>query len=99
MKKRLLCVNDSVKAEFARDKEILFQEWVVKGEKYTVREYLSNDGIVEGVLLEEIHNIPVFQPLLGREQEPGWKLDRFREIEEDEMIEEEHTEEIVIHLN
>lgn len=93
-KTRLLCVDDSVKAEFARDKEILFQEWVVKGEKYTVREYLSNDGIVEGVLLEEIHNMPVFQPLLGRYQEAAFGVFRFREIEDDKVMSKEEVEEL-----
>ena len=93
-KRRLICIDDSVKAEFAKDKEILFQEWVVKGEKYTIREYLSNDGIVDGVLLEELHNKSFYQPLLGRAQESGFRLSRFRELEDDKVMSKEEVEEL-----
>jgi hypothetical protein len=58
--------------------------WLRKGVEYTIREVLDNDGIVTGVLLEEIINDPIAQPLLnGRMQEPAFRVTRFQELHED----------------
>lgn len=54
-----------------------FQSWVKKGDEYTIREILDNDNIVTGVLLEEIHNTPLYFNLIKRVQEPAFATWRF----------------------
>lgn len=83
--KKVVCIDSAIKGEALLSIAKMFKQWVVKGQKYTIREILENDGIVEGVLLEEIVNDPVYIDLLGREQEPAFGMFRFREIEEEEM--------------
>lgn len=85
---KVICVDATIRPEALLSVSKMFQEWVVKDSKYTIREFLYNDGIVDGVLLEEISNIPVFIDLLGREQEPAFGLFRFRKLEVEEMEEE-----------
>jgi hypothetical protein len=80
MKSRLLCIDDSIKADQIEFVCMVYPQWVKKGEEYTVRQVLENDGIVTGVLLEELLNDPIYQKLLGREQEPAFRLNRFVEI-------------------
>jgi hypothetical protein len=73
---------------------MVYSMWVDKGSEYTIREVLDNDGIVTGVLLEEIINDPIAQPLLnGRMQEPAFRVTRFQELHEDmaESIKEEYV--------
>lgn len=74
---KILCVDSSVAPdkfmEITRD----FQQWVSKNTEYTIREYVHNDGIVTGVLLEEVWNIPKYMRLINRTQEPAFGLFRF----------------------
>ena len=91
---RVVCIDDSVKPEFLKDKNILFQVWVKKDKTYTIREILSNDGIVDGVLLNEVRNNIVYQPLLKRYQESAFRMDRFRELEDDKVMSKEEVEEL-----
>lgn len=88
----LLCVDDSIKADEIGFVSFAYQQWVGKGQLYTVREVLDNDGIVDGLLLNEVVNQPIFQKLLGRWQEPAFRLDRFveLELEEDEEVIDEN---------
>ena len=91
---KVKCVNAYIdpnkREEISKD----FQNWVVEGEVYTLREVLHNDGIVTGVLLNEIHNKPLFFKSLNRVQEPAFGLFRFDYFEEEvltrvyEMVEE-----------
>lgn len=92
--KKCICVDDSVRPEFLNDKNKLFQVWVKKDSIYTVREILTNDGIVDGVLLEEIRNNAVYQPLLKRYQEVAFGAFRFRELEDDKVMSKEEVEEL-----
>jgi hypothetical protein len=72
----------------------VYSMWVDKGREYTVREVLDNDGIVTGVLLEEVVNDPIPQELLGgRFQEPAFRVTRFQELHDDmaESIKEEYV--------
>jgi hypothetical protein len=81
---RVLCTDSSIKSERSDAVIDLYQMWVRKGVEYTIREVLDNDGIVTGVLLEEIINDPIAQPLLnGRMQEPAFRVTRFQELHED----------------
>lgn len=74
---RLVCVDDSIKFDQIVFVSEVYQQWVKKGEEYTVRQVLENDGIVTGVLLNEVVNEPIWQKLLGRYQEPAFRLNRF----------------------
>lgn len=77
---KVICINDMV--DFDKQVEInqTFLIWVKKDVEYTIREFLDNDGIVTGLLLEEIHNFPVFIKLINRIQEPAFATWRFRKI-------------------
>lgn len=73
-----------------------YNNWVKKGKTYTVRQVLQNDDIVHGVLLEEVRNEPIYIELIGREQEPAFGMFRFRELEDDKMMESvEHYVEMI----
>lgn len=82
MKSKLLCIDDSIKADQLEFVSIVYPQWVKKGEHYTIRQVLENDGIVTGVLLEEVKNEPIYQKLLDRYQEPAFRLSRFVEVTE-----------------
>lgn len=90
----VLCVNDSIDRD--KSAEILkdFQNWVEKGRKYVIREVLHNDGIVVGLLLEDVWNMPLFIKLINRCQEPAFGTFRFRKLKKDssEFFEEEADE-------
>lgn len=92
---KVVCVDDTIRDDKMWDAINLFQEWVTKGNHYTIRDFYDNDGIVSGVTLEEIKNEPVYQKLLNRVQEPAFGVFRFRELLE-EKVEEKIYEEIEI---
>ena len=90
---RVICIDSGIKADALLSVSEHFQQWVVKGNKYTVREIVDNDGIVDGVLLEEISNKPIAIKLLGGKiQEPAFALWRFRELQDDVVAEEVYEE-------
>jgi len=74
---KIKCIDDSVKLGMEAFTKEVFYNFVKKDKEYTVRGFLDNGGIVTGVLLEEIHNFPVFQPILGHKQEPAFRTSRF----------------------
>jgi hypothetical protein len=84
--KKLICIDDSIKLGQEHVVANLYQNWVRKGSKYTVRRYLNNNGIVDGLLLNEIINEPVYQPLLNDIQEPAFRIDRFVESHDDSEV-------------
>jgi hypothetical protein len=90
---KVICVDAKIDpdktAEVARDFEI----WVTKDEEYTVRELLDNDGIVTGVLLEEVHNFPKWFKIINRWQEPAFASWRFRKLERASRANHENIEE------
>lgn len=88
----VVCINDSIdpsKADFIRR---AYQQWIKKDEKYTVRELLENDGIVTGVLLNEVVNQPIFIPLVNAFQEPAFGEFRFRKLKHAESLVEQEVE-------
>ena len=91
---KVICIVDSIPAHMCEEIENDFEMWIKKGKEYTIRSFNDNDGIVVGVLLEEVLNFPKYFRLLGRSQEPSFKLDRFRKKEENEITEkvEEYVE-------
>lgn len=74
---KVKCINDLI--DLYKQEEIKkdFDNWIKKGVVYTVREVLHNDGIVTGILLEEVYNFPVYFKLLNRVQEPAFAKWRF----------------------
>ena len=91
---KVVCIDDSIPAHMCEEIENDFEMWIKKGKEYTIRSFNDNDGIVVGVLLEEILNFPKYFKLLGRSQEPSFRLDRFRKREESKVVEkvEEYVE-------
>jgi hypothetical protein len=89
---KVICIDASIpehmRLEIAKD----FQQWIKQDAIYTIREILDNDGITTSVLLNEVHNKPVFFPkTINRVQEPAFRITRFRKLEEATAT---HTESI-----
>lgn len=78
---KVVCINDYIDADKREEVNKDFMMWVKKDETYTIREFLNNDGIVTGILLNEVYNFPVYFKLLGRTQEPAFATWRFRKME------------------
>lgn len=74
---KVKCINDSVKPGLEEFVYENYLNWVKKGEIYTIRSFVYNDGIVTGILLEEVHNYPIYIHLINREQEPAFAMFRF----------------------
>lgn len=94
---KVICIDASIdpdkQEEIARDFEI----WIKKDEEYTIREILDNDGIVTGVLLEEVYNLPKFMHLINRIQEPAFAIWRFRKLGHHVQAEEvKHTQAVPV---
>jgi hypothetical protein len=86
---KVICIDASINPKIAAEIKTDFQQWITKDAIYTIREILTNDGLVTSVLLEEIHNKPLFfAKTIGRMQEPSFKIDRFRELDTAEFYEE-----------
>ncbi|UEG54550.1 hypothetical protein LLH06_06195 [Mucilaginibacter daejeonensis] len=92
---KVICINDKIDADKAEEIRRDFEIWVTKDKEYTIREILDNNGIVTGLLLEEIHNFPKFFHLINRHQEPAFATWRFRKLSyaTNEQA-EEHSEEL-----
>lgn len=74
---KVKCINDLIDLDKQEEIKKDFDNWIKKGVVYTVREVLHNDGIVTGILLEEVYNFPVYFKLLNRVQEPAFAKWRF----------------------
>jgi hypothetical protein len=79
---RVVCINASMNLHTIAELRKDMPQWVKEGEQYTIRGFHDNDGIVTGVLLKELHNPPRWFQLINKYQEPAFKLDRFRKLEE-----------------
>lgn len=79
---KVVCIDDSIKADQLMFVTKAYGTWVKRDSMYTIREVLDNDGIVTGLLLDEIRNGAIPQPLLGgRWQEPAFRVSRFAPME------------------
>ena len=77
----VLCIDSSFTPDKKEYIEEVYLHWVQKDKEYTVRAIFDNNGIVEGMLLEELHNYEVSIPLLGGAmREPAFGLHRFRKL-------------------
>ena len=90
---KVKCIDASIDADKASEIAQDFQNWITKGEIYTVRGVTDNDGIVVAIWLEGVYNIPKYFKLLSRIQEPAFATWRFRMEEEAVVEEEEYAEE------
>ncbi|MBK0378337.1 hypothetical protein [Mucilaginibacter segetis] len=77
---KVICINDKIDADKSTEIRRDFEIWITKDKEYTIREILDNNGIVTGVLLDEVHNFPKFFKLIGRMQEPAFAIWRFRKL-------------------
>lgn len=72
------CIDDSIKPEMLMELADDMPNWIKQDKKYTVRGFNDNDGIVVGVLLEEVHNPLKYFKLINRMQEPAFATWRFK---------------------
>ncbi len=77
---KVICIDARIDPEKAEEVRRDFEIWITKDKEYTIREILDNNGIVPGVLLEEVHNFPKYFKLICRMQEPAFALWRFRKL-------------------
>lgn len=93
---KVICIDASIEPDKAEEIKRDFEIWITKDKEYTIREILDNNGIVPGVLLDEVHNFPKFFKLINRMQEPAFAIWRFRKLNYATAAEvEEHEEELV----
>jgi hypothetical protein len=90
------CIDASMASHMREELERDFEIWLRQGSKYKIRGFNENDGIVVGVLLEEVHNYPKYFKLLGCSQEPSFKTDRFRKLQPNEAKENVNSEEEIL---
>lgn len=76
----MICIDATIDPEKAEEIAKDFEIWITRDKEYTVREILDNNGIVPGILLDEVHNLPKYFKLLGRFQEPAFATWRFRKL-------------------
>jgi hypothetical protein len=91
----VICVDDSILAGKEAFVAKIFPNWVKKDERYTIRAFVDNQGIVTGVLLEELENPDCYIHLVDAMQEPAFRTDRFRKRQPDEKLESEEADEAV----
>ena len=82
---RVVCIDASIKPGKLAYVGYAYPNWIKEGETYTVRGFNDNDGIVHGILLEEVTNPLKFFKLINRFQEPSFRLDRFRKLAPSEV--------------
>ena len=95
---QVVCVDDSIKTGELFSVGSHYQNWIQKGVKYTVRAILDNEDIVTGILLEDVVNNPIYIKLIDKIQEPAFRPDRFRELQEPDKLAVECTEEELLSL-
>lgn len=76
----MICIDATIDPDKAEEIRQDFEIWIAKDKEYTVREILDNNGIVPGILLDEVHNLPKYFKLLNRYQEPAFATWRFRKL-------------------
>jgi hypothetical protein len=77
---KVICIDDRIDPDKNEEVRRDFEIWITKDKEYTIREVLDNNGIVPGVLLDEVHNFPKFFKLINRFQEPAFATWRFRKL-------------------
>lgn len=83
VKEKIYCIDDSIPEQGKKNIQLhnlMFPNWIKKDKIYTVREIFGNDGIVTGILLEELHNPKVWIQLISKYQEGSFAEWRFRKL-------------------
>lgn len=83
---KVVCIDSSMQPHTVEELKKDMPNWITKGEIYTIRGFTANNGIVDGVWLEEVVNTPKFFRLINRVQEPAFALWRFRKLQYGEEI-------------
>lgn len=96
--KKVVCIDASIKPGKEDFVKYAFPNWIKEGHVYTVRRFVENQGIVPGILLKEVINSQIYIYLIKTTQEPAFRLDRFRELEED-SLEESIMDELQLEVN
>ena len=81
----VVCIDASMQAHTIEELSKDVPNWITQDKKYIIRGFNENDGIVLGVLLEEVVNPIRFFKLINKFQEPAFRTDRFRKLKPDEM--------------
>lgn len=89
---RIVCINDSKQSHTIEELDKDVPNWIKKEKIYTVRGTTDNNGIVDGVWLEEIVNPIRFFRLIQRPQEPAFACTRFRKMKPSDAYLEEISE-------
>ncbi|MGZ3753023.1 MAG: hypothetical protein ACXVA2_01305 [Mucilaginibacter sp.] len=89
---KVICIDASIEPDKAEEIKRDFEIWITKDKEYTIREILDNNGIVPGVLLDEVHNFPKFFKLINRMQEPAFAIWRFRKLNYATSVAEQENE-------
>lgn len=92
---KVICINDTIDADKIEEIKNDLENWIKKDTVYTIRAILDNDGIVTGVLLEEVYNLPKFFKLLNRYQEQAFATWRFANQKVEVAQLEEIYEEVI----
>lgn len=90
----VVCIDASMQAHTVEELRRDVPNWIKEGQQYTIRAFTDYDFVV-AVYLEEIHNFPVYFRFLGRMIEPGFKIERFRKVEEATKYEEVKQENLI----
>lgn len=81
----VVCIDASMQAHTIEELSKDVPNWITQDKKYIIRGFNENDGIVLGVLLEEIVNPIRFFKLINKFQEPAFAEWRFRKLKPDEV--------------
>lgn len=79
----VVCCEDYILPHTREELSINMPHWVKKDNKYTIRAFNENNGIVMGVLLEEITNPLLYFKLIDKTQEGSFRIDRFRKLQKE----------------
>lgn len=82
---QVVCINASMQAHTIEELSKDVPNWIVQDKKYIIRGFNENDGIVLGVLLEEVVNPIRFFKLINKFQEPAFAEWRFRKLKPSEV--------------
>lgn len=92
---KVICVNSAKQIHTVEELNKDVPNWVEKDKKYTIRAITDYD-FVQGLLLEEISNTPIYFKAVGKVLEPSFLISRFRKLQENEVeVEVEELEEVI----
>ena len=81
----VICIDASMQTHTIEELSKDVPNWITQDKKYIIRGFHDNDGIVLGVLLEEVVNPIRFFKLINKFQEPAFAVWRFRKLNPSEV--------------